>query len=163
MVVPVGIGAERGVVLLWAQRERRAARPSADYFRAEQRLFLTACRFGAEVLPVGGHPGVQLPEHQVGAVAPQYLRGRHRADTSGLIRIAEDELARFDRLLLRIGAGDTAAFHRRLADSVFEAEGSASSRELVAVLTPDHLDTGQLFVRSARPVEQGLQLSGVRR
>jgi hypothetical protein len=51
-------------------------------------------------------------------------------------------LARLDRPLARIGAGDSAPFHRRLPDSVLEAEGGASGRELVTVLAPDDLDPG---------------------
>ena len=38
--------------------------------------------------------------------------------------------------------GIRAPLDRRLPDSVLEAEGGASRRELVAVLAPDHLDTG---------------------
>ena len=56
-----------------AERERCAALPPADHLRAEQCLVLAAGRFGAEVLPVCGDPGVKFPERQVGAVAAEDL------------------------------------------------------------------------------------------
>ena len=74
-VVAAWVRAETGIVVLGAERERRAALPAADHLRAEQRLVLAARRFGAEVLPVGGDPGVKFPENQVGAVAARGPRG----------------------------------------------------------------------------------------
>ena len=52
---------------------------------------------------------------------------------------------------------DAAPFDRGLADAVLEAERGASGRELVAVLTPDHLHAGQPFVRFASPLGERLQ------
>ena len=78
VVVALRVGAERGVVLLRGQRERRAALPAPDHLGAEQRLLLAARGSRAEVLPVGGDARVQLPEDDVGAVAAEHLRGRHR-------------------------------------------------------------------------------------
>jgi hypothetical protein len=50
-IVAAWVYPQIGIVLLGAERERCAARPAADHFRAEQRLLFAACRFGAEVLP----------------------------------------------------------------------------------------------------------------
>ena len=58
-------------------------------------------------------------------------------------------------------ARDAAAFDGRLADPVLEPERRAPGRQLVAVLTPDHLDAGHVLVGAAGPVEQRLQALGV--
>ena len=45
VVVPLRVGAERGIVLVRRQRQRRAAAPAADQLRGEQfALFLGAVR-----------------------------------------------------------------------------------------------------------------------
>jgi hypothetical protein len=90
-------------------------------------------------------------------------RGRHRRQASRLVWVAEDELARLDGSLPRVRAGDAAALHRRLADPVLEAEGGAPRRELVAVLAPDHLNSRQLLVGAACPLDHGRQPRGVGR
>ena len=64
--------------------------------------------------------------------------------------------------LLGLEPGIAAAFHRGLADSVLEPEGGAAGRELIAVLAPDHFDSGKLFVCAARLLGQAcLQHRGV--
>ena len=85
--------------------------------------------FGVKVLPVGGHPGMKFPESQVGAVAAEDLGGRHRPHASGLVWVAEEELACLDRPLVRVGAGvlqppSTAC----LSHSVLKAQGRPSGR-----------------------------------
>ena len=145
------------------QRQRRAALPASDHLGAQQRLLLAAGGSFAEVAPVGRDAGVELAEHDVGAVAAEHLRGRHRRQAARLVGVAEDELARLDRPLPRVRAGDSAALHRRLADPVLEAEGGAPRRQLVAVLAPDHLHPGQVLVGAAGPLDHRRQPRGVGR
>ena len=97
VVVALRVGAELGIVALGGERQRRAALPAADHLGAEQRLLLAARRLRAQVLPVGRDPRVQLAEDDVGAVAAEHLRGRHRRQLAGLVRVAEDDLAGLER------------------------------------------------------------------
>ena len=140
VVVPLRVAAELRVVALRGERERGAALPAPDHLRAEQCLLLTVRGLRAEVLPVGRHLRVQLAEDDVGAVSAEHVRGRHRRQLAGLVGVAEDDLAGLERPLLRVRRRPAAAFDRGLADPVLEAERGPPGRELVAVLTPDHLD-----------------------
>ena len=163
VVVALRVGAELGIVALRGERQRRPALPASDHLRAEQRLLLAGRCLRVQVLPVGRDAGVQLAEHDVGAVAAEHLGCRHRRQLARLVGVAEDDLAGLDRPLLRVGWRNPAAFDRRLTDAVLETERGASGRELVAVLTPDHLDARQLLVRLPRPLGERLQLDGVGR
>src|SRR5829696_1907853 len=89
--------------------------------------------------PVCRHFGVQLPEHDVGAVSTEHVRTGHRRQLARLVGVAEDDLTGLDRLLFRVRGRHAAAFDRRLADPVLEAEGGAPGGELVTVLSPDDL------------------------
>src|SRR5262249_30646401 len=104
------------------ERERRAALPAPDHFGAEQRLLLAVCGLGTEVPAVRRHPRVQLSKDKVGAVSAEHLGRWHGREASRLIWIAENELARLNRSLSWVRAGDAAPLHRRLADPVLEAE-----------------------------------------
>ena len=106
---------------------------------------------------------MQLAEHDVGAVSAEHLRGRHRRQLACLIRVAEDDLARFERPLLRVRRRPAAAFDRGLADPVLEAERGTTGRQLVAVLLPDHLDAVELLVRAARLLGDALEACDVGR
>jgi hypothetical protein len=161
VVVPRRIGTQLGIVVVRRQRQRRAAVPSSDHLRAQQRLLLATDRSFAEIASIGRDASVQLPEHDVGAVAAEQLRGRPGWQAAGLVGVAEDELACLDRSLCGVRAGDTAALHRRLADPVLEAEGGAPGGQLVAVLAPDHLHPGQLLMGAARPLDRRRQSLGI--
>jgi hypothetical protein len=97
---------------------------------------------GARVPPVRSNPCVQLAKDDIRAVPAEHLRDRHRRQVSRLVGVAQDELARLDRSLIRVGAGDNGPLYCRLADSVLEAKGGALGQQLVAVLAPDHLHAG---------------------
>src|SRR5215216_7688813 len=73
----------------------------------------------------------------------------HRRQLARLVGVSEDDLARLEAALLRVGGGPAAALDRRLADPVLEAEGCPPGRKLVAVLPPDQLDAGELLVGAA--------------
>src|SRR5215207_2792127 len=161
VVVAPGIGTELGVVAVRCQGERSTALPSPDHLRAESIRVGAARRPVAQVASVGTHLRVQLPEDDVRAVAPQDLRCRRRRELAGLVGVAEDDLAGLESWFPGTGAGPTTAFDRGLADAVLEAEGGTPSSELVAVLTPEHLDPRQLLVGSACLVSGLLELSGV--
>src|SRR3712207_1855502 len=87
----------------------------------------------------------------------------HGRQLARLVGVPEDDLAGFERLLLRIGGRRAAPLHRRLADAVLEAEGRAPRRELVAVLAPDQRDAGELLMGAAGLLLNGLQARGVGR
>ena len=156
------VATEVRIVAVRGEGEGRAALPAPDHLRAEPRLLLAARRLRPEVLPVGRHPRVQLPEHDVGAVPAEHLRGRHRRQRARLVGVAEDDLARLERPLLRVRGGSAAPLDRGLADPVLEAEGRPPALELVAVLAPDHLDARELRMRAARLLDHGLQPLAVR-
>ena len=146
VVVAPGIGAELGVVAVRCEGERSTALPAPDHLRAEELLLLTARRPVAQVASVGRHLRVQLAEDDVRAVAAQDLRRRHRRQLTGLVGVAQDDLAGLEGSLPGTRGGPPASFDRGLADAVLEAEGGPSGGELVAVLTPDHLQPRQLGV-----------------
>ena len=102
VVVAARVGAELGIVPLRGERERRAALPAPDHLGAEQRLVLAARGLRAQVLPVRRHLRVQLAEDDVGAVAAEHVRRRHRRQLAGLVGVAEDDLAGLERPLLRV-------------------------------------------------------------
>ena len=88
------------------QRERRAAAPSPHHLRpraAPPRRDCCACSLGT---PERRHALVQLAKHDVGAVAAEHVGLWHRRTSAGLVGVAEDELARLERWLVWIGAGD---------------------------------------------------------
>src|SRR5207247_1223077 len=140
--VAARVGAELGIVTLRGKHERGAALPASDHLRAQERFLLTARRFCSEVLPVRSHPCVQLAKDDVGPVSTEHLGSRHGRQLARLVRVAEDDLAGLERLFTPVRGGNAAALDRRLADPVLEAEGGSPGRKLVAVLTPDQLDTG---------------------
>ena len=123
---------------------------------------VTARRPVAQVAPVGRHLGVQLPEDDVGAVATQDLRGRHRRQLAGLVGVAQDDLAGLEGSLAGTRGGPAASLDRGLADAVLETERGPSGGELVAVLTPDHLDSRELGVGLACLLGGRLEPSSVR-
>src|SRR5918997_1282078 len=156
-VVALRVIAEIRVVNVRRERERSAALPAPDHFRAQQRLLLAARRLRPKVLPVGRDPRVQLAEDDVGAVPAEHLRGRHRRKLSRLVLVTEDDLTRLERPFLGIRGGSPASLDRRLTDPVLEAERGPPAFELVAVLAPDHLDAGKLSMRAACLLNHGLQ------
>ena len=158
-----GIGTELGVVAVRCEGERGAALPAPDHLRAEEVLLVAARRPVAQVASVGRHLRVQLAEDDVGAVATQHLRRRHRRQLTGLVGVAQDDLAGLERPLARTRGGPPASLDRGLADAVLETEGGPSGGELVAVLAPDHLHPGELGVGPACLLGGGLEPSSVRR
>ena len=163
VVVAPGIGTELGVVAVRCEGERSAALPAPDHLRAEEVLLVAARRPVAQVAPVGRHLRVQLAEDDVGAVATQHLRRRHRRQLAGLVGVAQDDLAGLERWLPGTRRGPAASLDRGLADAVLEAERGPSGGELVAVLTPDHLHSRQLGVCLPCLLGGRLEPSGVRR
>src|SRR5829696_9130010 len=163
VVVAAPVCPKLGIVLLRGEHERSAALPAADHLSAEQGLLLAVGGFGAEVLPVCRHFGVQLPEHDVGAVSTEQVRTGHRRQLARLVGVAEDDLTGLDRLLFRVRGGHAAAFDRRLADPVLEAEGGAPGGELVAVLSPDDIHARKLLVGATHFLDGGLEPRGIGR
>src|SRR5262249_35531375 len=159
----VAVHGEVGIVPLRGERERSATLPSPDHLRAEQRLFLSTRGLGAEVPAVGSNPRLQLSEDDVGAGSAEPVGGGHRWQASSLVRIAKNEFARLDGSLPRVRRRNYGPLHGRLADSMLQAEGGAPSRELIAVLPPDHFNPRQPLVCTACPLENRLQPGSVGR
>ena len=157
-VVAVRVGAQLGVVLVRSQRQRRPARPAPDDLGAQPLLLGGVLGVLMQVLAEGGRARVQLAEDRVGAVAAQHLRLRDGGHGVGLVLVAQDELARLERLFVRVGAGNAAARDGRMADAVGEAERVAQVRRHVHVLLPDGHDAGQIAQGVAGMVERGLQV-----
>src|SRR6516225_7951717 len=81
---------------------------------------------------------------------------RHWGQRAGLVRIAEHELAGFERPFLGIGAGNAASFDLRLTNTVPETEGLPLGVVDVAAKTIDHFDArGVITLLSA--IEYGLE------
>src|SRR5918993_1543367 len=114
-----------GGVAVRGERQWRTALPAAHHLGAQQRLIGAARRAFAQVPAVQGLAGVQLHEGDIGAVATQHFRVRHRGHVARLVAVAEDELAGLERLLQAVGWGDPAALDGWLADPVLERERRA--------------------------------------
>src|SRR6478735_5827870 len=160
VIVAVGIGAERGIVSIWAQREWRAALPAAFHLRPQLRLLLGARCVRAKKLPECRDPGVELEKNNVGAIAAEYFRLRHRRQAAGFVWISEDEFAGLDRRLFTVRPHDATALHRGLTDPILEAERVSACWKLVTVLTPNELDPWQLGIGAARSKEDRFELFG---
>jgi hypothetical protein len=157
VVVALRIRAQLRIILLRGEGQRRPARPAPDHLGRQSRLLLGAGGVRAQVLTPGRHLGVELPDGQVGAVAPQDIGLRHGRQISGLIGIAEDELPGLGGGFLGIGARNRASLDARIADAVAEAQRGASGGELVDLLPPDHLDAGRLPESGAGALQRLLQ------
>ena len=138
-------------------------RPAPDELGGQQLLVGRAGGPLAQVLPEGRHPRVQLAEDHVGAVAAQHLGLRHRRQVAGLVHVAQDELAGLERRLVRVVAGNAAAFNRRLAHAILEAEWLALVRQRVDVLSPDRHDAGEIAQAVAGALKDRLKLRGIGR
>src|SRR4029079_14206130 len=97
----------------------------------------------------------------VGAVATEHLRRRHRRQLTGLGRVAVYDLAGLQAPLPRIRRGSATALHRRLTDPVLEPERRTSGGQLVADLPPDQLDARELLRGATRLVHARLVPRGV--
>ena len=156
VVVASRVAPELGVVAGRARGRGARRSASADHLRAEEVLLRAGRRPVAQVAPVGRHLRVQLAEHDVGAVATQHVRGRHRRQLAGLVGVAEDDLAGLERPLARVRGRSSAPLDGGLADAVLEPERRPPGGELVAVLPPDQLDAGQLGMGLAGPAPRPL-------
>ena len=156
-VVAVRVGAQLRVVLVRREGKRRPARPAPDDLGAQPLLLAGVLGVLMQVLAPGGRARVQLAEDDVGAVAAEHLRLRDGGHGVGLVLVPQHELARLERLFVRVGAGDAAARHGRMADAVGEPERVAQVRRHVHVQLPDGHDAGQVAQGVAGVVERGLQ------
>src|SRR5262249_5297004 len=133
------------IVPLRGQRQRGAARPAADHLRGQPRPrrrvagAVRTARRGVDEAPEARHVLPQLSEDQVAAVlaevgpavavgaprelaarVPRRLDRRPVGDLAVLVPVAEEELARLDRVQRR--ARPARAGDQRLRDAVTEAE-----------------------------------------
>src|SRR5262249_19098732 len=136
-VVALRIGPQFWVVALGSESKRRAAAPAPDELGGQQLLVLWAGSALAQILAEGRHARVQLAHDHVRAVAPQHRGLRHRPQVAGLILVAQDELAGFERRLVRVGARDAAALDGGLADAILETKRLALVGQRVDILAPE--------------------------
>ena len=106
----------------WAKRQRRPTLPAPHHLCGEK-LFLAGARgVCLHELAERCHALVQLAKRDVGAVASQHVRLRHRREVAGLVAVAQEEFARFYGVLLRICPGNAAPFDCGMAYAVFKSE-----------------------------------------
>src|SRR4051812_25123490 len=87
-----------------------ATPPSSHHLSREQFLVVRVCRVRLQVSPEFRDALMKLAENNVRAIATQKL-GLHFLNGAHLIGITNDELAGFERLLLRIRSRDSASFN----------------------------------------------------
>src|SRR5215212_10475756 len=125
VVVAGVVGTERWVVFVRRERERGAAGPASHDLRGDPLGVRLALRGASDVAAESGDIRVELAEDQVAPIAPQGVGLGDGRDAARLVGVAQYELSRFDRLLLRVRGGDPAAFHRGMRDAIAEIEGVA--------------------------------------
>src|SRR6266478_2319657 len=128
IVISLWIFAERRIVLCRRECQWRAATPAPDEFRRQQLALLVGLTVLSQEPVERSDPRLVFSQANVGAVAPQHFRLRHRKGHTALAWIAEDELPRFDRLPLTGKRLNATALDGGLSDAVFITEGVATFR-----------------------------------
>src|SRR6185369_5743320 len=93
VVVSLWVGANCGIIHLRREGQRRATAPAADQLRGEQFSFFLGAAIRTQESIEGADARLIFAKAHIGAVAPEYVRLRHRQWHSGLTGIAEDELS----------------------------------------------------------------------
>ena len=143
-VVAFRVGTKFRIVLVRSQCQRRATGPAPDDLGGQPLLLGAVFGVLAQVLAEGGYARVQLAEDCVGAVAAQHLGLRYGGEIVGLVLVPQNELARLERHLVRIGAGNASTLDGRMADAIRETEHVAQVSRGLYVLLPDGHDAGQI-------------------
>src|SRR5690349_9244428 len=119
VVVSLWVSAERSVIDIRREGQRRAAAPAADQLRREKFPFC----FSASIRPKESikrtHPRLILAKANIGAVATEDVRLRHWQRHAGLTRISQEELASLNWSSVARQRFNPAAFNRRLVYAVF--------------------------------------------
>src|SRR4051812_4304539 len=115
------VGAQLRIVVHRTKCQRCTTAPSSHHFRREQFLVVRVCRVRLQVSPEFRDALMKLAENNVRAVATQKL-GLHFLDGTRLIGITNDELAGFERLLLRIRSRNSTSFNCRMAYAIAESK-----------------------------------------
>src|SRR5258707_5985932 len=134
IVISLRIFAERHIVLRRCERQWRAATPAPDEFRRQQLALIVGLTVLSQEPVERSDPRLVFSQTNVGAVAAQHFRLRHRKRHTALTWIAEDELPRFDWLPLTGKRNDSTALDGRLADAVSIAERVETARLCAAIL-----------------------------
>src|SRR5262245_36507931 len=173
VVVSLRVGAERGIILVRRERQRRAAAPAADQLRGEQFALFLGTAVLAEESIERADTRLVFAEAHIGAVATEDVWPRHWQRHPGFAGIPKDELAGFDRPPLarqRVGA---AALDRRLVDAVLVAQRieitrlgaevlhrqDADARDALVLLTSDREGTLVLFLGIAECTHADVDLA----
>src|SRR6185503_15973649 len=122
IVVASRIGAQFGVVVKRAQRQWRAAAPTAHHFRGQQFFLFDFRRIRFQILTKSSNALVQLAKDDVCSVPAENF-GFSSLHTAELISITQHKLPRSQRSFLRVRSRNSAAFDRRMADAVAKSEG----------------------------------------
>src|SRR5260221_4736742 len=134
IVISLRIFAERHIVLCRRERQWRAATPAPDEFRRQQLALIVGLTVLSQEPVERSDPRLVFSQTNIGAVATQHFRLRHRKRHTALTWIAEDELPRFDRLPLTEKRIDATALDGGLADAVFISERGETARLSAEVL-----------------------------
>src|SRR5216684_9295246 len=134
IVISLWIVAQHRIVLCRRECQWRAATPAPDELRRQQLALLVGLTVLSQEPVERSDPRLVFSQANVGAVAAQHFRLRHRKGHTALTWIAEDELPRFDRLPLTGKRIDATAFNGGLADAVFITERVETARLSAEVL-----------------------------
>src|SRR6266446_8893728 len=128
IVISLRIFAERHIVLRRRMRQWRAATPAPDEFRRQQLALIVGLTVLSQEPVERSDPRLVFSQTNIGAVATQHFRLRHRKRHTALTWIAEDELPRFDRLPLTGKRIDATALDGGFSDAVFITERVETAR-----------------------------------
>ena len=103
----------------WAQCQRRSATPAAHHLCRQQFFILGTLRVFLQIPAKVGDTLMELAKDDVSSVSSENFR-LGLLNSTHLIGIAQDKLARFEGLFLRIGSRNPASFNCRMADPVPE-------------------------------------------
>src|SRR6266550_3967867 len=97
IVISLRIFAQHRIVLYRRERQWRAATPAPDEFRRQQLALIVGLTVLSQEPVERSNPRLVFSQTNIGAVATQHFRLRHRKRHTTLAWIPQDELPRFDR------------------------------------------------------------------
>src|SRR5258706_91640 len=146
IVISLRIFAERLIVLRRRDRQWRAATPAPDELRRQQLALLVGLTALSQEPVERSNPRLVFSQANVGAVAAQHFRLRHRKRHTALAWIPQDELPRFDRLPLTGKRLNATALDSGLADAVFISERVETARLSAEVLNQQDGDARKTLI-----------------
>src|SRR6266404_469572 len=146
IVISLRIFAERPIVLCRREHQWCAATPTPNEFRCQKLALLVGLKVLSQEPVERSDPRLVFSQTNIGAVAAQHFRLKHRKGHTALPWIAEDELPRFDRLPLTGKRLDSTSLDGGLADAVFIAERVETARLSAEVLNQQDGDARKALI-----------------